>query len=151
MRTMMMMEMFLRRKKFTVRRPTDWRRIGSFDTFSVVVFLFRPTASTFRLLFLRHCTLTNDLVFTFTPGTISRCVFLSPLVFIFTEAISFPVEFASNVFSFLLMQVFYVFLVVRVDAGWGCESYSCLHCSECWFKMLSINNNISTLRSLSEL
>lgn len=120
---MMMMEMFLRRKKFTVSggRQTD----ANVDPLNTLRSVF-ISASTF-LTFLRHCT--HKWSFTFTPWNdflllLSPRMFLSSLVFISTEAISFPVEIDSNVFSFLLMQVFYVYLVgVAVSQG----IYSCLH------------------------
>lgn len=57
-------------------------------------------------------------------------------------------EFGSNVFSFLLMQVFYVFLSAHWDGklrkqrGWLClrDSFFVFTFPECWFK--TPNNNM---------
>lgn len=109
-------------------RPTDWRLCGSFDTYFVVVLPLSPL-STFRifLLFLRGTALTNGFVSLSPLAKIFSLSLrlLSPLVFISPQHSNFlPLyKFVSNVFSFLLMQVFYVFLVVyrgesRRKGGW---------------------------------
>lgn len=160
---MMMMEMFLRRKKEFHRkwRPTDWRQCGSFDTYFVVVFpsLLLPSTpqlsfyvshfltalhpqSVFSLSPLERFSFFISLSLSLTHSLSQWSMFLSQLVFIFTEAIPHPVEYpSSNVFSFLLMQVFYVFHVVhRVDLGGGfvLKTFLMFTFAECWFKMVNV-------------
>lgn len=144
-RRMMMMEMFLRRKKIhRSGRQTDAAAWILWNELRSSFFSFPHSFLRFAifLLFLRHCT--HKWSFHFQPplawneislGSFFRCfyrrLFSSSLQSNFLSRL----EFGSNVFSFLLMQVFYVFLSVHWDGklrkrrgGSVLEnSSSCLH------------------------